>query len=80
MFYKKIRDLREDNDLKQRDLADYLNCTQVSYSYYEIGRRDIPTEVLIKLAKFYNCKDGLLIGTYGCKRTLPYQKYWKKQP
>ena len=46
MLYKKIRDLREDHDLKQRDLADYLNCTQVSYSYYEIGKRDIPTEVL----------------------------------
>ena len=71
MFYKKMRDLREDNDLKQRDLADYLNCTQVSYSYYEIGRRDIPTEVLIKLAKFYNCSTDYLLGLTDVKEPYP---------
>ena len=71
MFYKKIRDLREDHDLKQRDLADYLNCTQVSYSYYEIGKRDIPTEVLIKLAKFYNCSTDYLLGLTDVKESYP---------
>ena len=53
-MYQRIKDLREDNDLKQKDVANYLNCSQVCYSNYELGKRDIPTEVLIKLAKFYN--------------------------
>ena len=52
-MYKRIRDLREDNDKKQSDIAQYLKCSQVCYSYYENGQRDIPTDVLIKLADFY---------------------------
>ena len=61
-MYKRIRDLREDNDLKQRELAEYLNCAQVCYSRYELGERDIPTDVLIKLAKFYNTTTDYLLG------------------
>lgn len=53
MKYPRIRALREDKDLKQRELADFLHCSQVSYSYYELGSRDIPTEILILLAKFH---------------------------
>ena len=49
----RLRDLREDRDLTQKQLADYLNCSQVCYSRYELGQRDIPTDVLIKLADFY---------------------------
>lgn len=52
-MYKRIRDLREDNDKKQSDIAQYLKCSQVCYSYYENGQRDIPTDVLIKLANLY---------------------------
>ena len=52
-MYRRIRDMREDADLLQKDVADYLQCTQVSYSHYELGKRDIPTDVLIKLASFY---------------------------
>lgn len=52
-MYKRIRDLREDHDKKQSDMAEYLKCSQVCYSYYENGQRDIPTDVLIKLADFY---------------------------
>ena len=52
-MYKRIRDLREDSDKKQSDIAQYLKCSQVCYSYYENGQRDIPTDVLIKLADFY---------------------------
>ena len=52
MVYR-LRDLREDHDYKQRELAAYLNCSQQVYSNYELGQRDIPTEVLIKLAEFY---------------------------
>ena len=62
MLYPRIRNLREDRDLSQKDMAAYLNCTQVCYSYYEIGKRDIPTEVLIKLAKFYNVSTDYLLG------------------
>ena len=61
-MYQRIRDLREDSDLKQRQLADYLNCSQQVYSNYELGQRDIPTEVLIKLADFYNVSIDYLLG------------------
>ena len=52
-MYKRIRDLREDSDKKQSEIAQYLKCSQVCYSYYENGQRDIPTDVLIKLANLY---------------------------
>jgi len=61
-MYQRIRDLREDRDLKQRELADYLNCSQQVYSNYELGQRDIPTDVLIKLADFYNVSIDYLLG------------------
>lgn len=61
-MYKRIRKLREDNDLLQRQLAEYLNCSQVAYSRYELGTRDIPTEVLISLADFYNTSTDYLLG------------------
>ncbi len=53
-MYKRIRDLREDKDLTQKQVSAYLNCSQQVYSNYELGQRDIPTDVLIKLSKFYN--------------------------
>ena len=52
-MYQRIRDLREDADLRQQDMAEYLQCTQVCYSYYESGKRDIPTDVLIRIARYY---------------------------
>ena len=61
-MYRRIRDLREDRDLKQKDIADYLNCSQVCYSHYELGKRDIPTEILIKLAKFYKTSTDYILG------------------
>lgn len=61
-MYKRIRDLREDHDIKQQDIADYLKCTQVCYSHYENGRRDIPTDVLIRLADYYNVSIDYLLG------------------
>lgn len=54
IMYSRIRDLREDNDLKQRELAIILNCSQRVYSNYERGDLDIPTEILIKLSNYYN--------------------------
>ena len=61
-MYQRIRDLREDRDLKQKQLADYLNCSQQVYSNYELGQRDIPTDVLIKLALFYNVSVDYILG------------------
>ena len=61
-LYKRIRELREDNDLLQQDLADYLHCSQVAYFHYERGTRDIPTDVLIALAKFYNTTTDYILG------------------
>lgn len=60
-MYKRIRELREDRDLLQKDLAKYLSCTQVAYSRYELGKRDIPTDVLIKLAVFYKTSTDYLL-------------------
>lgn len=62
IMYQRIRDLREDKDLKQREVAEYLNCSQRTYSNYELGQRDIPTDVLIRLANFYNVSTDYLLG------------------
>ena len=63
-----IRELREDADLSQTDMAKILNCSQVAYSYYETGRRDIPTAVLINLAKYHNCSVDYLLGLTNQKK------------
>jgi transcriptional regulator with XRE-family HTH domain len=61
-MYKRIRDLREDHDLTQKKLADELNCSQQVYSNYELGQRDIPTDILIKLALYYNVSTDYILG------------------
>ncbi len=61
-MYKRIRDLREDRDLKQIDIANLLKCSQVCYSYYENGQRDVPTDVLIKLCNYYDVSIDYLLG------------------
>lgn len=60
-MYRRIRDLREDNDYTQKDLSKVLNCSQQAYSKYELGQRDIPTEILIALAKFYNTTSDYIL-------------------
>jgi len=62
MVYPRIKDLREDMDLSQADIAEQLHCTQVAYSYYENGKRNIPTPVLIQLASILNCSIDYLLG------------------
>ena len=62
MIYKRIRDLREDRDLTQKELAKTLNCSQQVYSTYELGQRDIPTDILIKLSAFYNVSVDYILG------------------
>ena len=62
MKYDRIRDLREDMDLNQTQVAKMLGMSQTGYSKYETGENDIPTTVLIKLSKFYNTSIDYLLG------------------
>ena len=61
-MYKRIRDLREDRDLTQKQMAEILGMSQTGYSKYETGENDIPTQILIKLADFYNTSVDYLLG------------------
>ena len=61
-MYKRIRDLREDNDLTQKKISEILNCSQQVYSNYELGQRDIPTDVLIKLSLYYDVSTDYILG------------------
>ena len=73
-MYQRIRDLREDHDLMQEDLAKLLNCTQACYSNYENGKRDIPTEVLNKLADYYGVSTDYLLGRTCIKEPYPQKQ------
>ena len=61
-MYKRIRDLREDRDLNQTAVAKMLGMSQTGYSKYETGENDIPTDILIKLADFYDVSVDYLLG------------------
>ena len=62
MKYQRIRDLREDKDMNQTELASLLGMSQTGYSKYETGENDIPTAILIKLSKFYNVSVDYILG------------------
>ena len=62
MLFENIRNLREDNDKKQIELAEYLNIKQTTYSKYELGKINIPIEVFIKLADYYDVSIDYLVG------------------
>ena len=62
MAYQRLRDLREDRDLLQRQVAERLRCSQRVYSNYERGKRDIPTDILIRLSEFYDVSVDYLLG------------------
>ena len=68
----RIKDLREDRDLTQKEVSQYLNISQVAYSYYEINKRSIPLEILSKLADFYNTSTDYLL--YRTNEIQPYKK------
>ena len=61
-MFKRIRDLREDRDLTQKKMAAILNCSQQVYSNYELGQRDIPTDILIKLSQFHHVSTDYILG------------------
>ena len=58
----RLKDLREDSDLKQKEIAEFLHVKQNTYSQYENGQRQLPIDVLIKLAKYYNVTTDYLLG------------------
>ena len=61
-MFRRIRDLREDHDLTQAQMAKILNCSQQVYSNYELAQRDIPTDILIRLAQFYHVSADYILG------------------
>lgn len=61
-YYKRIRELREDHDKTQNDIAKHLDMKQPQYYRYENGLRDIPTDILIALAKYYNTTTDYILG------------------
>lgn len=65
-MFRRIRDLREDHDLTQKQVAARLNCSQQVYSNYELGQRDIPTDILIRLSALYQVSVDYLLGISDC--------------
>lgn len=68
MYFKRIEDLRIDNDMTQQQIADFLECKREVYRRYEKGHREIPIWALIKLAKLYDCSIDYLLGISNTKR------------
>lgn len=71
-MYERLRSLREDNDLTQKQVGEILNMSQTGYNQYEIGKNDVPTKVLIKLSEFYNTSIDYLLGLTDVK--TPYKR------
>ncbi len=70
-MYRRIRDLREDKDLTQTQVAKMLDMSQTGYSKYETGKNDIPTEILIALSKLYETSIDYLLGLTDEKKRYP---------
>ena len=71
MYQNRLRDLREDRDLKQKDIAQQLQIHQTTYSDYELGKLNIPIAVLHTLADFYNVSVDYLLGRTNIKDPYP---------
>ena len=69
--YPRIRDLREDADLSQKEVAEYLRCSQQAYSNYELGQREVSPEILIKLAQLYHTSVDYLLGLTSQREPYP---------
>jgi len=74
MKLQRIKDLREDRDLYQKDLANLLNVSQAQYSRIETGENEITLDSLIRLARFYNVSTDYILGLTNEKK--PYSKKW----
>lgn len=69
-YYRRLRDVREDHDLTQTQIAEFLGMKQPQYNRYERGLRDVPTDVLIRLAQYYQTSVDYLLGL--TNRSVPY--------
>ncbi|NLO86816.1 MAG: helix-turn-helix transcriptional regulator [Clostridiales bacterium] len=76
-MYERIRNMREDRDMTQKQLANYLQIHQITYSHYELGRLNIPIPMMDKLASLYQTSIDYLVGRTNCKE--PYPLSDKKQ-
>lgn len=72
MYYPRLKDLREDKDLVQKEVAAYLNIDQRVYSTYETGKREIPTRFVVALADFYHTSTDYILGR--TNETKPYNR------
>lgn len=70
-YYQRLKDLREDRDLKQSDIAEILQTTQTYYSQYELNKRPLPIRHLITLCAFYNVSADYILGFTNDKKELP---------
>ncbi len=70
-MYDRIRALREDSDLKQKDLAAFLKLHQTTYSSYELGKLNIPAPILVQLAEFYCTSTDYILGLTNIKQPYP---------
>lgn len=71
-YYPRLKDLREDHDMSQQQVADYLGMKQPQYSRYERGLRDVPTDVLIRLARLYKTSTDYILGL--TNNSIPHYK------
>lgn len=72
MYYPRLKDLREDADLVQKEVAAFLGIDQRVYSNYETGKREIPTRFVVKLARFYKTSTDYILGL--TNNPKPHQK------
>lgn len=70
-YYQRLRDLREDHDMTQAQVAAYLGMKQPQYNRYERGLRDVPTDVLIRLAQLYKTSVDYMLGLTNCPAPYP---------
>lgn len=74
MYFKRLKDLREDNDLSQNDISKILKITRPQYSLYETGKRDMPVDLLRILARYYNTSIDYLVGDTNIFKRYPETK------
>ncbi|MBR2290151.1 MAG: helix-turn-helix transcriptional regulator [Clostridia bacterium] len=73
-MYNRLKNLREDNDLTQKELGKLLNMSQTGYNQYEIGKNDIPTKILIKLAEIYHTSIDYILDITDEEKPYPRKK------
>jgi transcriptional regulator with XRE-family HTH domain len=78
-MFPRIRHLREDSDLTQVQISKTLNISQRAYSHYENGTRDIPTDILISLADYYNVSTDYILGRVNQKNPTDHKKASEKR-